>query len=145
MDQMSHLDFNDTTVLDFGTGTGILAILAKKMGAVAVTGIDNDDWSIDNAKENVLNNKVDHIVIEKASTVPATATYDIILANINLNVIVQNMPLIARVCKPGTLIVLSGFLVDDETAVRTSLQDNQLVFKQLTQKSGWICVLASKT
>jgi ribosomal protein L11 methyltransferase len=144
MEQMSQLDFNNKTVLDFGTGTAVLAILAEKMGAVKVKAIDNDDWSIDNAKENISQNNTLHIDIEKASAITVPATYDIILANINLNVILQSMAVMAAVCKPGAVILLSGFLVDDEAAIKASLADNQLVFKGLTQKNGWICIRAER-
>jgi len=144
IEQMSQLDFKNKTVLDFGTGTAVLAILAEKMGARAVNGIDNDDWSIDNAKENITQNNASHINIEKASAIPASVTYDIILANINLNVILHNMSLIANVCNPGAAILLSGFLVDDATAIKQSLADNKLIYNEVTTKNGWICIRAAK-
>lgn len=100
MQQMSRLDFTQKTVLDFGTGTGVLAILAQKMGAAKVLAIDNDDWSIDNALENIANNHVQNIVVEKADTINTNEHYDIVLANINLNVIVQNILAIKSVCLP---------------------------------------------
>ncbi len=142
MEQMSQLNFTGKTVMDFGTGTGVLAILAEKMGATEIVAIDNDDWSIDNAKENIGNNNSTHIVIQKGESIGANRKYDIILANINLNVIVQNMPLIAAACKPGTQIVLSGFLYTDEAAVKSALHANSLVFSTVTRQKDWICILA---
>ena len=143
MEQMSHLNFAGKTVLDFGTGTGVLAILAEKMGAALVVAIDNDDWSIDNAKENIVNNNALHISIEKAETINPGRKYDIILANINLNVILQNMKVISQVCKPGAEVLLSGFLIADEAVIETSLNDNGLIFKYFNQQKGWICVKAN--
>jgi ribosomal protein L11 methyltransferase len=142
MEQMSQLNFTGKSVMDFGTGTGVLAILAEKMGAIEIIAIDNDDWSIDNAKENIGNNKCTHIVIEKGESIGANRKHDIILANINLNVIVQNMPLIAAACKPGTQILLSGFLSTDEAAIKSSLSANGLVFNTVTQQKDWLCILA---
>jgi ribosomal protein L11 methyltransferase len=143
MEQMSQLNFTGKSILDFGTGTGVLAILAEKMGATQIAAIDNDDWSIDNAKENIGNNKCSHIVIQQGESIGAGGKYDIILANINLNVILQNMPLIAAACKPGTQILLSGFLFTDEAAVKTALHANRLIFSIVTRQKDWICILAS--
>ncbi len=142
IEQMSQLNFAGKTVMDFGTGTGVLAILAEKMGAVEVIAIDNDGWSIDNAKENIDNNNSSHVVIQKGESIGAGSKYDIILANINLNVILQNMPLIAAACKAGSQIVLSGFLFTDEAAISASLNANGLIFSIVTQKKDWICILA---
>jgi ribosomal protein L11 methyltransferase len=143
MEQMSRLDFTGKAVMDFGTGTGVLAILAEKMGATEIVAIDNDDWSIDNAKENISNNKCTHIVIQQGESIGAGRKYDIILANINLNVILQNMPLIAAACEAGTQILLSGFLYTDEAAIIASLKANKLIFSAVTRQKDWICILAS--
>jgi ribosomal protein L11 methyltransferase len=143
MEQMSHFDLNNKTVLDFGTGTGVLAILAEKMGSSQVLAIDNDEWSINNAKENIANNACTKITIALAESVAADMKYDIILANINLNVILQNMPLIAQACQPGAKILLSGFLISDKAAIEAALKDNGLKFSSFTQKLDWISVLAT--
>ena len=60
IEQMSGMDLQNKSVVDFGTGTGVLAILAEKMGAISVEAIDNDDWSIENARENIFNNRQGH-------------------------------------------------------------------------------------
>ena len=144
MEQMSYLNFTNKTVFDFGTGTGVLAILAEKMGAAAITAIDNDDWSIANAKENIGTNISKNISIQKADNILVDKAYDIVLANINLNVILTSMPLIAEICKPSAQILLSGFLISNEAEIKASLQHNGLIFKLLTQQKDWICVLAEK-
>jgi ribosomal protein L11 methyltransferase len=143
MEQMSGIDFNNMTVLDFGTGTGVLAILAEKMGAGPIMAIDNDDWSIENAIENISHNQCKNINIKKASAIESIQKYDVILANINLNVILANMPAIAAVCKKGSTVLLSGFLVADESQVKVSLTYNKLVFNRVSEKNGWICIEAT--
>jgi ribosomal protein L11 methyltransferase len=143
MEQMSKLDFANKSVLDFGTGTGVLAILAQKMGAASVLAIDNDEWSIDNAKENISNNNSTGITVAMANAIGTGIKYNIILANINLNVILQSMPLIALACKPGAYILLSGFLISDKEISEKALKDNKLNFECLTQKKDWICILAN--
>jgi ribosomal protein L11 methyltransferase len=143
IEQMSQVNFADKTVLDFGTGTAVLAILAQKMGAIAITAIDNDDWSIENAKENIIDNNAENICIEKGETIKTDKKYDIILANINLNVILQNMPLIAAICKPDAKVLLSGFLTTDESKIKESLSANGLIFKLVVQQKDWICILAT--
>lgn len=142
IEQMSRLDFAGKSVLDFGTGTGVLAILAEKMGATNIVAIDNDDWSIDNANENIANNNATHIVLAKAETISTASRYDIILANINLNVILQNMEAIKSVCKAGTQVLLSGFLTSDEVKIKAALTDKGLAFSTVSEQKDWICIKA---
>lgn len=142
IEQMSRINFNNKAVLDFGTGTGVLAILANKMGASFVTAIDNDDWSIENAHENIGANNCSAINIKKAEAISPEKKYEIILANINLNVIVQNMEAIKSCCLPGTIILLSGFLYSDEDLLKQCLLKNSIKFISSTRKADWICVTA---
>ncbi|MGC4104172.1 50S ribosomal protein L11 methyltransferase [Ferruginibacter sp.] len=143
IEQMSRLDLKGKSVFDFGTGTGVLAILAHKMGAADIVAIDNDEWSIDNTKENIATNNAQEIVVQKADTVDTGRKYDIILANINLNVLVASMAAIAAVSYPHTQILLSGVLSTDEAAIKASLVANGLVFKELKEKNNWLCIRAS--
>jgi len=143
MEQMSLLSFTNKTVLDFGTGTGVLSILAEKMGASEIIGIDNDDWSIENAEENLVRNQSSHISLQKAEEVIASKKYDIILANINLNVITANMAALAASCAAEATILLSGFLVTDQDLIKASIKENNLIFKSFTQQKDWICVLVT--
>ncbi len=142
MEQMSAIDFKNKTVLDFGTGTGVLAILAEKMGAAHVFGIDNDDWSIENAKENCQQNNCAKTKIAKASEVANDIAYDIILANINLNIISSNMAAIKAAVKLGGTILLSGFLIADEQNIKQCLSVNKLIYKASAEKNGWLCINA---
>jgi ribosomal protein L11 methyltransferase len=141
MEQMSKLDLTNKTVLDFGTGTGILAILAEKMGAKEILAIDNDEWSIDNAKENLALNHSKKITIQLAEAITSGKTYDVILANINLNVILASMTAIKKACNAGGLILLSGFLNTDEAQIKASLSSSGLVLINITRQKDWICAL----
>ena len=138
--QMEAIDFVGKTVLDFGTGTGILAILAEKSGAAKVFAIDNDEWSIDNAKENVLQNGCTKISIEQYGYIPVFEKYDIIIANINLNVITSGLPAIKEVSKNGTLILLSGILKENEVALLEAVSEAGFKYIKTVQKGQWIAV-----
>jgi ribosomal protein L11 methyltransferase len=140
MAQMQQIDFNGKSVLDFGTGTGVLAIAAEKCGAIAIDAIDNDDWSIDNARENAVQNGAKNINIYKADAITAGKKYDVVLANINLNVITANMHALAACCNKAAIILLSGFLTADLTQIQASLSANKMAFVAAHEKQGWLCV-----
>jgi ribosomal protein L11 methyltransferase len=142
MQAMRSLDIAGKTVIDFGTGTGVLAILAEKIGASELLAIDNDDWSIENAKENIAQNNCTKIVIEKGDVFPTDKKYDIILANITLNVILANLSFITSAAKPGTKILFSGFLKNDEATLIEALEKQNLNYLSSSQKGEWMVVLA---
>lgn len=103
----------DKSVLDFGTGTGVLAILAEKMGAREIVAIDNDEWSITNAAENVLYNHCTRISVMNANSVHLLGMFDAVLANINKHVLLEQAEALAqRLASKGTLII-SGLLSSD--------------------------------
>ena len=138
IDQMQHLIFSNRTVLDFGTGTGILAILSEKLGAATIVAIDNDDLSIENAKENFQSNNCVKIELKKGSNPKGDEKYDIILANIDKNVIVRNLPLmISQLKKPGVLL-LSGLLSGDQLELLTIAFQHQLIMDKKIENNGWI-------
>lgn len=142
IEQMATIDFRNKSVLDFGTGTAVLSILASKMGASSIDAIDNDGWSLENSIENKAVNDCVNICIKKADTIEKGKTYDIILANINLNVILENMQAIAAACNKSSLILLSGFLVQDEHVLIQALSDFKISYLKTLQKDGWICIYA---
>jgi len=145
MKHMESIDFNNKTVFDFGTGTGILAILAEKLGAASVFAIDNDEWSITNTEENIEQNSCKHIQVALMETIPAGKQYDIILANINLNVITASLASITAITHPGTEAVFSGFLSTDEPAMKAALQEAGFQHVSTTQKGDWIAIRAKRT
>ncbi len=144
MDQMSKMDFIGKSVFDFGTGTAVLAILAAKLGAQSIIGIDNDEWSIENAKENIASNQTHQINIEMGSAVPPHTKFDIILANINLHVLLNNMASMSAACDSGSLLLLSGILITDLASIENSLQENGLTLESTLQRKEWLCLSARK-
>ncbi len=142
IEQMEGLGFTGKTVLDFGTGTAVLAILAEKMGAIAVDAIDYDAWSIENSTENAAANNCSKIHLIQAETISTATTYDIILANINLNVIMNNLAAIRQVSKKGSFILLSGFIKADEPIMLKVLSEAGINPLKTVQKAEWICILA---
>ncbi len=144
IEQMEGIDFTGKTVLDFGTGTGILAILSEMMGASEINAIDNDDWSITNAIENITANNCKRIIVENTGRIPVGKIFDIILANINLNVIKDSLEAIANASKNGTVVLLSGFLVTDEPSILKELLKNGFKHLATSQKGEWICLQVQK-
>ncbi|HTC01412.1 MAG TPA: 50S ribosomal protein L11 methyltransferase, partial [Ferruginibacter sp.] len=118
--------------------------LAEMVGATKVLAIDNDEWSINNAKENVELNHCTKIIVELHDAIPVTEKYDVIIANINLNVIIANMTAIAAASQIGTKILLSGFLKSDKAAIEESLVQHGLKYVSTFQRGEWIMIIAEK-
>lgn len=140
---MKKLDFRDKSVLDFGTGTGILAILAEKLGSTNVEAIDNDDWSIENARENVLSNNCIQVCVLKSNRVnweSSTHSKDIILANINYGILSDSVGDISRSCGPGSDVVLSGFLISDLGNLARTYQNGGFAVIQSETRGDWAAV-----
>lgn len=143
--QMRALDFKDKAVLDFGTGTGVLAILAEKSGARNITAIDNDDWSIENARENIIANNAAKIIVDKAENASSALRYDIILANINKNVITENAATLNEVMNPSAgCLLLSGLLGSDEEDIIDLFSAFGLRHVNTQHKAQWISMLWSR-
>ena len=138
MQQMREIDFQEKTVFDFGTGTGILAILAEKLGAASVTAIDVDDWSIENARENFERNNCQNIRVSLTSLLPADVHFDVILANINRNVIIAYMETLVGLVKGNGVVLFSGLLAADESDIRLVAENNGLQFVNSIERQGWI-------
>ncbi len=111
---MRELDFTDKTVFDFGCGTGVLSIVAHKLGAKFITAIDIDEWSIENSKENFLKNGLAEFDLsDKPISNFHGQNFDIILANINKNIIIQSLADLDKIAQPNTPILFSGFFTHD--------------------------------
>lgn len=138
---MKLLDWQGKTVLDFGTGTGILAILAEKLGAQHIDAIDHDSWSVENALENVQINHCQHIdVSNKTIQQLDTKAFDLILANINRHVLIENMGLLSQVLKPGAQLIMSGILIEDEAIIIQEAGRYELTLKAKSEKNNWLCL-----
>ena len=141
--QMQQIDFTGKSVFDFGTGTGILAILAEKLGAKKIVAIDNDDWSIENARENIHQNNCSLIDLRKASIPVPHNPFDIILANINRNVILENFKALAGQLSHSGVMLLSGLLKEDEDVIFRKSIEYSLQLIQTTVRDNWLCLRIS--
>ncbi len=142
---MRDLEFKGRQVLDFGTGTGVLAILAEKLGAQYVLGIDNDDWSVENATENCERNNCTQITIVKVDSeeLPAIQT-DIILANINRHILLQYMPQLYKNLRQNGTLIMSGLLVEDREIITESASKNGFKFAEYKELNKWIALVFKK-
>lgn len=141
---MESLDLKGKDVLDMGSGTGVLAILAKKMEAQYVEAIDIEDWAVENCIENATNNQVKLEVKLGGKEQISDKTFDVVLANINRNILLDQMTLYADHLKPGGKLFLSGFLTEDETTIlNCAIKNNFAPLKKLN-KENWLCLAFTK-
>jgi len=140
IEAMSALTFTGKQVFDYGTGTGILAIIAEKEGAKKVVATDNDEWSIANATENFNRNNCRNILLINTEEIPGTDKYDIILANINRNVLLQSMACLQQHLSPEGVLIMSGLLADDAGIIEKEAKKNRLVLTGQRELNGWICM-----
>lgn len=142
---MCDLDFKDKTVFDFGTGTGILAVLAELLGAREVLAIDNDIWSYENALENAARNNSRKITVSKGSLELAEGQrYDIILANINRHILLHYMAGLYGLLQPGGSILMSGLLEDDFGIVHQAAAEAGFTLSGKEQEEKWILLRLEK-
>jgi ribosomal protein L11 methyltransferase len=144
IEQMQQIDFKNKMVFDFGTGTGILSILAEKLGASNIAAIDVDDWSIANAKENIERNDCSKISVNLSSQIPKQK-FDIVLANINRNVILSYLPELNAGLKENSYLLLSGLLTSDEKDIMEACSSHNLRLLKHTERNNWISLLLVKT
>jgi ribosomal protein L11 methyltransferase len=128
-------DLSDKNVLDHGTGTGVLAIYAKHLGANHVVAVDIDEKSVENAKENAALNGVD-IDIRLGNTVPE-GKYDLILANIHRNVLLANMEAYAKALSTNGELWLSGFYEEDCPMLQAAAEHEGLTLTDVLANGEW--------
>lgn len=130
-------------VLDAGTGTGILGIATLKVGAKSAFGFDIDEWSKDNAEENMELNGVVDFEVELGSTevIPKETKYDVILANINRNALIYLIPELLTFLKKDGKLLLSGLLQEDEETILSQESIKSLTHLETRQQQEWIAIL----
>lgn len=142
--QMKHIDLTNKSVLDFGTGTGVLAILAVFMGAKEVLAVDYDQWSIENAKENFEYNHTSRINLIKADNAAGLGKFDVILANITRNVITDNFEHFISQLNNHGILLLSGLLDEDEPHIVNLATPYPLALISRIKRDKWICMEFAK-
>ena len=140
------IDHKNKSVLDAGCGTGILSILAEKLGAEKVVGFDIDQWAYENSKENILLNKCNKIKILDGSinNIPANSSFDIILANINLNIILEEMKSYSDFLKQEGSMIISGFFTDDYDIINECATHYGLLLQQKKIRNKWLSLVYNK-
>lgn len=130
LEQQLGLDFSGKSVLDVGSGTGILAILAAKMGAKAVLAFDVEEWAVENARENAELNHCPQVKVFQGTIadVALANRYDIILANINRNVLLAEIPDYTHLLVKNGYLVISGFYENDAPDIQQKATETGLSF-----------------
>ncbi len=136
--QMLEMDFHDKTVLDMGCGTSVLAIFAAQKGAKEVDGIDIDEWSVENSIENAKRNSVSISVAQGTAESLGSKMYDVILANINRNILISDIPTYASVLKEGGDLLLSGLCYFDVQDILNVTQEVRLELLEQKQREEWM-------
>ena len=132
-------------VLDAGCGTGVLSIMAEKLQAESVLAHDIDDWAVMNAKENLELNNCKYIVVEKGSIDDIQAKgFDVLLANINKNVLLRDIPVFAEKLKEGGVLFLSGFYENDCSEIIELADLNQLKEAHIATLDKWALIKLEK-
>lgn len=139
-------EFSGKQILDMGCGTGILSIMAAQAGAKEVTGIDIDEWAYNNAMENIATNHVNNIriLIGDASLLDGQDHYDIILANINRNILLNDMHSYINVLNTKGYLIMSGFYTEDIPIIREKAEQLGLVYQSNKVKDNWTAVIFHK-
>ncbi len=132
-------------VLDCGTGTGILSICALKLGATEAVGYDIDEWSVDNARHNAVINHVDDrftSLLGDASILnKVEGAFNLVLANINRNILLADMPQFRTKMAPGAMLILSGFYTADGPMLIDKAQTLGLTLHQQVSDGDWACLI----
>ena len=137
--------FTSLKVLDCGTGTGILAISALKLGAKEAIGYDIDEWSVDNARHNAVINRVDDRFQSLLGDVnilkEVDGTFDLVMANINRNILLADMPMMHAKMAPGARLILSGFYTADIPMLTEKAQSLGMTLMAQKDDNDWACLV----
>lgn len=144
--EILNADFSGKSLLDMGCGTAILAILASMRGADPITAIDIDEWAYDNAKENLSLNKISNIELKigGAELLNVNETFDVILANINRNILLNDIHTYVSVLNSGGELYMSGFYTEDISVIQAECEKYGLSFDHFKEKNNWVAVKFTK-
>ena len=140
------IDHQGKRVLDVGSGTGILAIMAHLLGASSVEAFDIDDWCVDNGNENFQLNEVPATMgLGSIRDVNPKGPFDIILANINKNVLLDEMEIYSRLLAPHGYLLLSGFYTHDIADIQSACEKLGLELVNQSEKDNWAALVFTKS
>lgn len=140
--QILNLEMKSKRVLDMGCGTGVLAILAAMKGANSITAIDIDEWAYLNTMENVLENNCDQIVVKLGGAeLIGEDSFDFVFANINLNILLNDMSAYTSVMHSGSKIIFSGFYTSDIPLIDKKAASLGMYSIGKMQKNKWAALL----
>ena len=140
LESQLHIDHRGLRVLDMGCGTGILAIMAEMRGARQVLAVDVEPWTVENARDNAAENGCRAIEcrLGGVETLAAEAPFDLILANINRNVLLEDMHEYARLLPAGKPILFSGFYEEDLPKIQAEAARQGLTYQQHRTLRSWV-------
>ena len=142
---MLDIDFSDKNILDMGCGTGVLAILAIFKGAKEATAIDIDEWAYNNTLENIEKNNCSNIkVIQGDASLLKNQEFDIIIANINRNILMDDIKPYSKVLKAGGTLLLSGIYDKDLEMIKNEASENTLELISFIEKHSWVAAKFQK-
>ncbi len=141
VEYLLEIDLKDKTVIDMGTGTGILGILASMLNAKSILGIDNDSWCYENAQENLVLNKIENFEMRLGDAGLLKAypnQFDVFIANINRHILLADIKYYVKSMKANSILLLSGFYLEDFEDIKTECEKHKLVFVSKKLKKNWI-------
>ncbi len=142
--QMYDMDFKDKKVLDMGCGTSVLAIFAKQRGAGETLAIDIDEWSVENSHENAERNNVDLKIELGTAENLGKEKFDVILANINRNILISDIPTYVKDLNDGGELLLSGLCFFDVDDILEVCKAENLTLERQLQREEWVSLLLRK-
>ncbi|MDF1570079.1 MAG: 50S ribosomal protein L11 methyltransferase [Bacteroidales bacterium] len=141
MRAMRTLDFSRKKVADLGCGTAVLSILASRMGAAGVLAVDIDEWAVSNSRDNIENNNCSNIVVKRGDIdVAGNERFDIVLANINRNVLLESMCRFRQLLPGGGTLVLSGIMLNDRDIITVAAENSGFRAAGIFSENDW-CAL----
>lgn len=137
-----EINLQDKEVMDMGTGTGILGILASMIGCKHVVGIDNDSWCYENSQENIEKNGIKNFVMilgDAGMLKNYGKLFDVFIANINRHILLADIKYYVKSMKTGSTLLLSGFYLDDLNDIKIECAKHGLEFLENKMKKNWVC------